>query len=99
MAQHPGVTRLLLERGADPNDEETPYHVAETRNNAVLRVLLESNRLNPDSMTTLLLRKADWHDLEGMRLLLQRPGWICKTRLTPWSARCTSRSDVTTRCR
>jgi ankyrin repeat protein len=38
----------------------------------VLRILLESNRLNADSMTTLLLRKADWHDLEGMRLLLEK---------------------------
>jgi hypothetical protein len=28
-----GVTRLLLERGANPNDEETPYHVPETTDN------------------------------------------------------------------
>jgi hypothetical protein len=49
VAQHAGVTRLLLERGADPNDEETPYHVAERRNNDVLRVLLESGNLNTDS--------------------------------------------------
>ncbi len=27
IAQHAELTRLLLERGADPNDEETPYHV------------------------------------------------------------------------
>ena len=26
VAKHPELTRLLLERGADPNDEETPYH-------------------------------------------------------------------------
>jgi ankyrin repeat protein len=83
VAQHAGVTRLLLERGADPNDEETPYHVAETRNNDVLRILLESGRLNTDSMTTLLLRKADWHDLEGMRLLLEKG--LDPNRLTPWS--------------
>jgi hypothetical protein len=30
LAQHPGLTRLLLQYGADPNDEETPYHVPET---------------------------------------------------------------------
>jgi hypothetical protein len=83
VAQHAGVTRLLLERGADPNDEETPYHVAETRNNDVLRILLESNRLNGDSMTTLLLRKADWHDLEGMRLLLGKGA--DPNQLTRWS--------------
>ena len=83
VAQHAGVTRLLLERGADPNDEETAYHVAETRNNDVLRILLESNRLNADSMTTLLLRKADWHDLEGMRLLLEKGA--DPNQLTRWS--------------
>jgi hypothetical protein len=83
VAQHAGVTRLLLERGADPNDEETPYHVAETRNNDVLRILLESNRLNADSMTTLLLRKADWHDVEGMRLLLEKGA--NPNQLTRWS--------------
>lgn len=83
VAQHAGVTRVLLECGADPNDEETPYHVAETRNNTVLRILLDSNRLNADSMTTLLLRKADWHDLEGMRLLLEKG--LDPNRLSPWS--------------
>src|SRR5688500_4175976 len=83
VAQHAGVTRLLLERGADPNDEETPYHVAETRNNDVLRILIESGKLNTDSMTTLLLRKADWHDLEGMRLLLEKGA--DPNQLTRWS--------------
>ncbi len=82
VAQHAGVTRLLLQRGADPNDEETPYHVAETRNNDVLRILLDSGRLNADSLATLLLRKADWHDLEGMRLLLERG--VDPNRMTPW---------------
>ncbi|MGH9628871.1 MAG: hypothetical protein ACRD7E_11150 [Bryobacteraceae bacterium] len=37
IAQHAELTRLLLDRGADPNDEETPYHVAETRDNTVLK--------------------------------------------------------------
>jgi ankyrin repeat protein len=83
VAQHAGVTRLLLEHGADPNDEETPYHVAETRNNDVLRILLESGKLNIDSMTTVLLRKADWHDVEGMRLLLEKGA--NPNRLTRWS--------------
>ena len=83
IAQHAGVTRLLLERGADPNDEETPYHAAETRTNDVLRILLDSGRLNDDSLATLLLRKADWHDLEGMRLLLEHG--VDPNRMTPWS--------------
>ena len=29
VAHHAGLTRLLLDYGADPNDEETPYHAAE----------------------------------------------------------------------
>ena len=71
VAQHEGLTRLLLERGADPNDEETPYHAAEGYDLAVLKVLLESETLNSTSMTTLLLRKSDWHDTEGIRMLLE----------------------------
>ena len=82
VAQHPDLTRLLLERGADPNDEETPYHVPETADNTVLRILLESGRLNADSLTTMLLRKADWHDLEGLRLLLEHGA--NPNRMQPW---------------
>jgi ankyrin repeat protein len=70
LAQHPGLTRLLLERGADPNDGETPYHVPETYDNTVMKILVESGKLNDASMTTLLLRKTDWHDYDGIRWLL-----------------------------
>ena len=59
IAQHAELTRLLLERGADPNDEETPYHVVETHDNTVLRILLESGKLNARSLSILLLRKCD----------------------------------------
>jgi ankyrin repeat protein len=79
IAQHAELTRLLLERGADPNDEETPYHVAETRDNTVLRILLASGKLNMRSMSTLLARKCDWHDLEGLQMVLEHgadPNWI-----------------------
>jgi len=71
IAHHPGVTRLLLERGADPNDGETPYHVVETYENTVMKILVESGKLNDTSRTTLLLRKADWHDFEGIKWLLE----------------------------
>lgn len=71
VAHHPGLTRLLLERGADPNDEETPYHVPETSDNTVLRILLASGKLSPKSISTLLLRKCDWHDAEGVQLILE----------------------------
>jgi ankyrin repeat protein len=71
IAQHPGLTRLLLERGADPNDGETPYHVVETYDNTVMKILVESGKLNETSMTTLLLRKTDWHDYDGIKWLLE----------------------------
>ena len=71
IAQHPELTRLLLERGADPNDGETPYHVVETYDNTVMKILVESGKLNDTSMATLLLRKADWHDFEGIKWLLE----------------------------
>ncbi|HEY1984237.1 MAG TPA: ankyrin repeat domain-containing protein [Terracidiphilus sp.] len=71
IAKHPGVTRLLLEYGADPNDEETPYHVPEGYDNTVMRILLESGKLTDMSRTWMLARKADWHDFDGMKLALE----------------------------
>jgi ankyrin repeat protein len=72
MAHHAALTRLLLERGADPNDEEVTYHTPETHDNGALVALVESGRLTADSLATLLLRKADWHDPAGIRYLLER---------------------------
>ncbi len=71
VAQHPELTRLLLERGADPNDEETPYHVPETYDNTVMKILLKSGKLNDTSLTWMLVRKTDLHDEEGLRILLE----------------------------
>lgn len=82
VAHHAEITRLLLEHGADPNDEETPYHAPETYDNAALRVLVESGKLTADSMATMLLRKADWHDTEGIRFLLERGA--DPNRMTRW---------------
>lgn len=82
VAHHAGLTRLLLERGGDPNDEETPYHAPETRDNAALKVLVESRKLTADNLTTLLLRKTDWHDYEGIKWLLEQG--IDPNRMTRW---------------
>ncbi len=71
VAHHAELTRLLLERGADPNDNETPYHAPETYDNAALKVLVESGKLNADSLATMLLRKHDWHDYDGIHWLLE----------------------------
>jgi ankyrin repeat protein len=74
IARHAELTRLLLEWGADPNDEETPYHVPEGRDNTVMKIMLESGKLNEASLSCMLLRKADWHDEEGLRLVLDYGG-------------------------
>ena len=71
VARHPELARLLLERGADPNDGETPYHVPETYDNTVVKVLLESGKMTPASLAVMLVRKADWHDEAGMRMVLE----------------------------
>ena len=71
LAQNPGLTKLLLHHGADPNDEETPYHVPETYDNTVLEILLRSGRFNQVSVTTVALRKCDWHDDKGLNLALE----------------------------
>ncbi|HXC95109.1 MAG TPA: ankyrin repeat domain-containing protein [Edaphobacter sp.] len=71
LAQHAGLTQLLLDRGADPNDEETPYHVPETYDNTVLKIILTSGKFNESCLNTVLLRKADWHDEKGIQLALE----------------------------
>jgi len=76
------LTRLLLERGADPNDGEVTYHTPETFDNAALRVLIKSDRLSDDSLATMLLRKCDWHDHGGVALLLEHGA--DPNRLTAW---------------
>jgi len=76
------LTQLLLDRGADPNDGEVPYHVPETYENGVLRILVESEKVNQDSLTTLLLRKHDWHDYNGIKYLLEHGA--DPNRMTKW---------------
>jgi ankyrin repeat protein len=82
VAHHAELTRLLLQRGADPNEEETPYHSPESYDNAALRVLVESGKLNAESLTTMLLRKADIHDYDGMKYLLEHGA--DPNRMTRW---------------
>ncbi len=70
IAKNPGLTKLLLDYGVDPNDEETPYHVPETYDNTVLEILLGSGRLNNVGLATVAARKCDWHDDKGLELAL-----------------------------
>ena len=70
VAFHAPLTRLLLDRGADPNDGEVPYHSVEGPDNDAFQLLLDSGKLSKDSLNMMLLRKSDWHDYEGIRLVL-----------------------------
>ena len=72
VAHHAELTRLLIERGADPNDGEVAYHTPEGWENGALKILVESGKLTNDSLATMLLRKADWHDYEGIKWLLEQ---------------------------
>jgi ankyrin repeat protein len=82
VAHHAELTRLLIERGADPNDGEVPYHTPEGYDNDALKVLVESGKLNADSLATMLLRKHDWHDYDGIKWLLEHGA--DPNRLTRW---------------
>ena len=82
IARNVELTRLLLERGADPNDEETAYHVPESYDNSTMKVLLESGKLNPEQLAWLLVRKADWHDEAGMLMALD--SGADPNRMTRW---------------
>ena len=82
VARNAALTRLLLQFGADPNDPETPYHSPEGYDNAALEALVESGRLTADSLATMLLRKADWHDESGVSYLLQHGA--DPNRMTIW---------------
>lgn len=83
LARHVELTRLLLAHGADPNDEEVAYHAPEGYEHGPLHALVESGRCTPDTLATLLLRKCDWHDVRGVRWLLDHGADA--TRPTRWS--------------
>ena len=53
-----------------------PYHAPETLDNRALKILVESGRLTPVSLVTMLIRKFDWHDDEGV-------AWLLEYRHTP----------------
>ena len=71
IAHHPELTRLLLERGADPNDGEVVYHTPETDDNRALKLIVETGKLTDESLSLMLIRKHDWHDYDGVKWLLE----------------------------
>ena len=82
VAHHEAMTRLLLQHGADPNDGEVYYHTPESYENGALRAVVETGRVRPENLAAMLLRKCDWHDIEGVRYLLQHGAE--PNRLTQW---------------
>src|SRR5690606_9232184 len=72
VAHHPELTRLLLERGADPNDPEVAYHSPEGYDDTAMKLVVESGRLTAESLALMLIRKHDWHDYDGASYLLER---------------------------
>lgn len=81
VAHHAPLTRLLLERGADPNDIEVVYHSPETWDNEAMKALVDTGKITAENLALMLIRKHDWHDVEGAKFLLERgadPNWARK---------------------
>jgi ankyrin repeat protein len=70
VAHNAALTKLLLSRGADPNDEEAVYHSPETYDNDAMKALVETGKLMKDNLSVMLIRKIDWHDYEGLKYIL-----------------------------
>lgn len=68
-SNHPALARILLEAGADANDNESFYHSTEHRDHECLKLLMEF-KVRPEK-TNALKRMLDFDDLEGARLLLE----------------------------
>jgi ankyrin repeat protein len=71
VAHHGPLTRLLLERGADPNDPEVVYHSPEEYDLAAMQAAVGTGRVTPGNLVLMLVRKHDWHDEPGVRYLLE----------------------------
>lgn len=64
----PAMTRLLLEAGANPNDNESLYHSTESDNHACLELLLEAGAVVEGHNA--LHHQLDKDDVAGLNLLL-----------------------------
>lgn len=82
VAHHAGLTRLLLDRGADPNDVEVVYHSPEGDDLDAFKAVVNTGRLTQESLTSMLVRKLDWHDKGGVEFLLSHG--VDPDRMTRW---------------
>ena len=71
VAHHAQLTRLLIERGGDPNDPEVVYHTPEDWDLEALKAVVESGRVTQANLVMMLCRKHDWHHTDGVRYLLE----------------------------
>ncbi|HYM69061.1 MAG TPA: hypothetical protein VEZ44_05645 [bacterium] len=65
---HPGMTAVLLQAGADPNDGESLYHSVESADLSCARLLLAAGAR--PAGTRAVFRALDFDRLEGLTLLL-----------------------------
>jgi ankyrin repeat protein len=86
VAHHAGMTRLLIERGADPNDEEAVYHSPESYDNDCVKLLVETGEITPANLSLMLIRKHDWHDYDGAKWLLEHGADPNHQRTRGWLA-------------
>jgi ankyrin repeat protein len=68
-SNNPALGRVLLEAGANPNDNESLYHSSEHSDHVCMKLLFEFG-IKPEK-TNALKRNLDFDDLEGARLLLE----------------------------
>jgi len=86
VAQHAALTKLLLDRGAEPNDEEAVYHSPETWENEAMQLLVETGKLTKENLSMMLIRKIDWHDERGLEYLLSHGADANGERKRGWHA-------------
>jgi ankyrin repeat protein len=63
------LVEMLLQAGADVNDEDASYHVAEFADTECVRILFVHG-MAPDLKATVLLRKLDFEDPAGVQSIL-----------------------------
>ncbi len=85
VAHHAPLTRLLLERGADPTDDEAVYHSPESYDNDAMKLVALTGKLSSDDLAMMLVRKHDWHDIEGAKWLLEHGADPNLERRRGWS--------------
>jgi ankyrin repeat protein len=86
VAQNAALTKLLLERGAEPNDVEAVYHSPETWDNEAMQLLVETGKLTKENLSMMLIRKIDWHDEKGLEYLLAHGADANGERKRGWHA-------------